>query len=67
MNKLLVSAIEPSANLHLKYILNECKIENVKWKMYGVFDKRFGESIIDSNEFNVMGFFDVIPKIKLAK
>jgi lipid-A-disaccharide synthase len=67
LNKLLVSAIEPSANLHLKYILDEWKMENGKWKMCGVFDKRFGEPIIDSNEFNVMGFFDVIPKIKLAK
>jgi lipid-A-disaccharide synthase len=42
-------------------------MENVKWKICGLFDKRFGEPIIDSNEFNVMGFFDVIPKIKLAK
>ena len=65
--KILVSALEASANLHLKYILNECKMENVKWKICGLFDKRFGEPIIDSNEFNVMGFFDVIPKIKLAK
>ena len=35
--------------------------------MCGVFDKRFGEPIIDGNEFNVMGFWDVVPKIKLAK
>jgi lipid-A-disaccharide synthase len=33
----------------------------------GVFDKDLGEPVIDSNEFNVMGFFDVLPKIKLAK
>jgi lipid-A-disaccharide synthase len=65
--KILISALEPSANLHLKYILNECKTENVKWKSCGVFDKRFGEPIIDGNEFNVMGFLDVVPKIKLAK
>ncbi len=65
--KLLVSAIEPSANLHLKEILNKWKMENEKWKMEGVFDKSLGEPIIDSNEFNVMGFFDVLPKIKLAK
>ena len=65
--KILISALEPSANLHLKYILDECKMENVKWKIYGVFDKRFGEPIIDGNEFNVMGFLDVVPKIKLAK
>ena len=65
--KVLVSAIEPSANLHLRYILNEWKMENEKLKIEGVFDKSLGEPIIDSNEFNVMGFFDVLPKIKLAK
>ncbi|NPA12218.1 MAG: lipid-A-disaccharide synthase [Epsilonproteobacteria bacterium] len=61
--KLLVSAIEPSANLHLRYLLdklNDCEIK-------GVFDKNLGDAVIDSNEFNVMGFLDVIPKIKLAK
>ncbi len=65
--KVLVSAIEPSANLHLRYILNEWKMKNEKLKIEGVFDKSLGEPIIDSNEFNVMGFFDVLPKIKLAK
>ena len=65
--KILVSAIEPSANLHLKYILNESRIENGEWKIEGVFDKSLGNPLIDSNEFNVMGFFDVLPKIKLAK
>ena len=65
--KLLVSAIEPSANLHLKEVLNELRIENGEWNIEGVFDKSLGNPIIDSNEFNVMGFFDVIPKIKLAK
>ena len=65
--KLLVSAIEPSANLHLKYILNELRMDNGEWRIEGVFDKSLGEPIIDSNEFNVMGFFDVLPKIKLAK
>ncbi len=65
--KLLVSAIEPSANLHLKEVLNELRMENGEWNIEGVFDKSLGNPIIDSNEFNVMGFFDVIPKIKLAK
>ncbi len=65
--KILVSAIEPSANLHLKYILNKWKMENEKLQIKGVFDKSLGNPVIDSNEFNVMGFFDVLPKIKLAK
>jgi lipid-A-disaccharide synthase len=67
LSKILVSALEPSANLHLKEILNQCKTENVKCKITGVFDKSLGDPVIDGNEFNVMGFFDVIPKIKLAK
>jgi lipid-A-disaccharide synthase len=65
--KLLVSAIEPSANLHLKEVLNKLNEKNVDYKIEGVFDKSLGEPVIDSNEFNVMGFFDVLPKIKLAK
>lgn len=60
--KLLVSAIEPSANLHLKEILKREDFEII-----GVFDKSLGEPIVDSNEFNVMGFFDIVPKISLAK
>ncbi|GAB6074402.1 lipid-A-disaccharide synthase [Nautilia lithotrophica] len=67
MNKLLVSALEPSANLHLKYILNELKAKKEKCNIVGVFDKSLGEPLIDGNEFNVMGFLDVLPKIKLAK
>ena len=61
--KLLISAIEPSANLHLKYVLNELK--NIE--ITGIFDKKLGNPLIDGNEFNVMGFLDVLPKIKLAK
>jgi lipid-A-disaccharide synthase len=60
--KILVSAIEPSANLHLSYVLKKLDAEIV-----GVFDSSLGEPVIDSNEFNVMGFFDVLPKIRLAK
>lgn len=60
--RLLVSAIEPSANLHLKEVLKRGNFE-----ISGVFDKSFGDPIVDSNEFNVMGFFDVLPKISLAK
>jgi lipid-A-disaccharide synthase len=65
--KILISAIEPSANLHLKEVLKKLNEKNVNYEIEGVFDKSFGEPIVDSNEFNVMGFFDVLPKIKLAK
>ncbi|WP_457562749.1 lipid-A-disaccharide synthase [Caminibacter pacificus] len=62
MNKILISALEPSANLHLGEVLKREKFE-----ICGIFDERFGKPVISANEFNVMGFFDVIPKIKLAK
>lgn len=67
MNKLLVSALEPSANVHLKEVLNALKKDGYGFEIKGVFDKSLGNPIIDGNEFNVMGFLDVIPKIRLAK
>jgi len=65
----LVSAVEPSANLHLKEVIKEFQVPSSKFQIeiVGVFDKSLGEPIVNSNEFNVMGFFDVLPKIKLAK
>ncbi len=60
--KLLISALEPSANLHLKPILDQLDSEIV-----GIFDKRFGTPLYDTKEFSVMGFWDVLPKIKKAK
>jgi lipid-A-disaccharide synthase len=65
--KILTSAIEPSANLHLKEVLKKLDEKNINYHIEGVFDKSLGTPIIDSNEFNVMGFLDVLPKIKLAK
>jgi lipid-A-disaccharide synthase len=60
--KLLVSALEPSANLHLKPVLDE-----VDHQIVGIYDKRFGDPIYDMSQFSVMGFLDVLPKIRLAK
>ena len=60
--KVLVSSLEPSANLHLGEILKKEKFEIV-----GIFDEKFGEPIYSSKEFSVMGFIDVIPKILKAK
>jgi len=62
MMKILVSALEPSANLHLKTILPHLNKEIV-----GIFDKRYAEPIYDTKEFSVMGFLDVIPKIAKAR
>ncbi len=61
--KLLISALEPSGNLHIEPILNE--IEN--YELFGIFDKRFGKPLLPSKAFSIMGFVDAIPKIRLAK
>lgn len=60
--KLLVSALEPSANLHLEPLLKGLDVE-----LEGIYDTRFGNPLYPSSEFSVMGFWDVIPKIKKAK
>jgi lipid-A-disaccharide synthase len=60
--KILVSSLEPSANLHLGEILKEEKFDIV-----GIFDEKFGTPLYGSREFAVMGFIDVIPKILKAK
>ncbi|MDR1284693.1 MAG: lipid-A-disaccharide synthase [Campylobacteraceae bacterium] len=63
MKKILVSALEPSANLHLKPIVDNLK----DYELFGIFDSKFGEPILDSNEFSVMGFLDIFSKIIKAK
>lgn len=61
--KLLISALEPSANLHLKPIIDS--MENCE--LFGIFDERFGNPLLPSSSFSIMGFIDAIPKIRLAK
>ena len=61
--KLLVSALEASANLHLTEVLGElCDCE-----LYGIFDGKFGVPYMDSSEFSAMGFIDVLPLYFKAK
>ena len=67
MKKLLVSAIEPSANLHLKNLIDRLKADGLSPQIGGIFDPKLGKVDFNSNEFNVMGFLDVIPKIFKAK
>lgn len=62
--KLLVSALEPSANLHLEAILNELGSDV---KISGIFDEKFGRALYSSKEFSVMGILDVLPKIMKAR
>lgn len=63
--KLLVSALEPSANLHLKEILERDVGGNIS--ISGIFDQNLGEPIYPSTQFSVMGIFSVLPKIWKAK
>ncbi|MGE4510750.1 MAG: lipid-A-disaccharide synthase [Sulfurimonadaceae bacterium] len=58
--KLLVSALEHSANVHLKSLKKELgdDIEFV-----GIFDKELGESIIDLRSLAIMGFVDALKKL----
>ncbi len=60
--KLLISALEPSANLHLEPLL-----ASSHYRISGIFDERFGTPIVRSSDFSVMGFWDVLPKIKKAQ
>jgi len=61
--KLLVSSLEPSANLHLEPILSGLG----NYELFGIFDEKFGEPYLPSSAFSIMGFLDAIPKIKKAK
>ncbi len=59
--KILVSALEHSANVHLKSLKNELR-EEVEF--VGIFDKELGEPIVDLRSLAVMGFVDAIMKLK---
>lgn len=58
--KLLVSALEHSANVHLKYLLKELGEDVV---LSGIFDNSLGNSIIDLRSTSIMGFVDAIKKL----
>lgn len=61
--KLLISCLEPSANLHLNEVLKF--LPNTQ--ICGIFDKKFGKALYDSSEFLAMGFLEVLPLIFKAK
>ena len=60
--KLLVSALEPSSNLHLKEVLKYTK--NVQ--LIGIFDKniQYGVPLYDISEMAIMGVLDAIKKLR---
>jgi lipid-A-disaccharide synthase len=59
--KILVSALEHSANVHLKSLKNELSDTT---EFIGIFDKELGESIIDLRSLAIMGFVDAIKKLR---
>ncbi|GHV06670.1 lipid-A-disaccharide synthase [Campylobacterota bacterium] len=61
--KLLISALEPSANAHLKPLFD--RLGSVECA--GIFSPEFGEPLYDSALFSTMGFVGVISKIPLAQ
>lgn len=60
---LLVSALEPSANLHLAPLLDALPDVRIS----GIFDPGLGDPLYPSSDFSVMGFLDIVPKIFKAK
>lgn len=58
--KLLVSALEHSANIHLKYLVKELGSEVT---LSGIFDNALGDSIVDLRSTSVMGFVDALTKL----
>lgn len=59
--KILVSALEHSANIHLKSLKKELS-GNVEF--VGIFDRELGKSIIDLRSLAIMGFVDAIKKLR---
>ncbi len=59
--KILVSALEHSANVHLKSLKKELN-EDVKF--IGIFDNSLGEPIVDLRSLSIMGFVDALKKLR---
>ena len=58
--KLLVSALEHSANIHLKSVVE--KLDN-NVELVGIFDSSLGEPLIDMRKLSIMGFVDALKKL----
>ncbi len=59
--KILVSALEHSANIHLKSLLKELG-DDVD--IVGIFNKDLGEPIVDLSALAIMGFVDALKKLR---
>jgi len=58
--KILVSALEPSSNLHLQEVLKQSS----NFELVGIFDKRFGKPLYDTSDMAIMGIVDAIKKLR---
>lgn len=58
--KLLISALEHSANVHLRYLVQELDSDI---ELCGIFDAALGESIVDLRSTAIMGFVDALKKL----
>ena len=59
--KILVSALEHSANIHLKTLKKEL---NDDVEFIGIFDSSLGEPIVDLRSLSIMGFVDALKKLR---
>ncbi len=58
--KILVSALEPSSNIHLKEVLKHTN----EVELLGIFDKSLGNPLYDISEMAIMGVVDAIKKLR---
>jgi len=59
--KILVSALEHSANIHLEALVKEL---DPTTEMVGIFDKKLGTPIVDLSAIAIMGFIDALKKLR---
>jgi len=58
--KILVSALEPSSNLHLKEVLKHTH----EVELLGIFDKALGSPLYDISDMAIMGVVDALKKLR---
>ena len=70
----LITALEPSANLHLKEVLQAYQAKFGEFELCGIYDESLCQEfdfvdkpLYSSHEFSAMGFVEVLPLIFKAK
>jgi lipid-A-disaccharide synthase len=58
--KVLVSALEPSSNLHLEELLKHTN----QLELLGIFDKSLGKPLYDISDMAIMGLVDALKKLR---